>query len=108
MKLKDMAVIVQNTLGEQLGADEIARLGISVTAIQQALVVLFKEIKTASRYNPVYIKDFGTFKVKRRPPRVVQNHLTKQRPVYVPEVEVPQFSPSKAYKELVSSPKLVD
>jgi nucleoid DNA-binding protein len=105
MKIKDMAAIVQDSLAEQLGMDEVAKLAISSSVLQKALTDLFTEIKSSSRFNPVYIRDFGTFRTKHRPSRVINNSLTKNQPVFVHAKDVPLFSPAKAYKDMVSAPK---
>jgi DNA-binding protein HU-beta len=70
-----------------------------------ALVVeeLLESIKDAlAQHKHIEIREFGTFKVKRRKASMKYNPRDRSQKVIVPEKMVPVFKPSKFLKERVN------
>ncbi|MFI3304087.1 MAG: HU family DNA-binding protein [Rikenellaceae bacterium] len=50
--------------------------------------------------NPVYLRGFGSFIVKRRAQKVARN-ISKDTTITIPEHDVPAFKPSKSFSALL-------
>ncbi len=50
--------------------------------------------------NPVYLRGFGSFIIKRRAQKVARN-ISKDTTITIPEHDVPAFKPSKSFSVLL-------
>jgi len=66
-----------------------------------ALESLFTEIKDAlAKGENVYIRGFGSFVLKKRAKKIGR-HIKENRPIEIPEHNIPSFKPSKVFVDLV-------
>ena len=71
-----------------------------VAAVVEALLEAIKDSLAGHRH--IEIREFGTFKVKRRKASMKYNPRDRSQKVVVPEKMVPVFKPSKFLKERVN------
>lgn len=71
-----------------------------VAVVVEALLDAIKEALAEHRH--IEIREFGTFKVKRRKASMKYNPRDRSQKVIVPEKIVPVFKPSKFLKERVN------
>lgn len=69
-----------------------------VLAIVEAFMDTVKDSVAAN--NPVYLRGFGSFIVKRRAQKVARNIL-KDTAITIPEHNIPAFKPSKSFAALL-------
>jgi DNA-binding protein HU-beta len=71
-----------------------------VAAVVESLLEAIKDSLAVHRH--IEIREFGTFKVKRRKASMKYNPRDRSQKVVVPEKAVPVFKPSKFLKERVN------
>jgi nucleoid DNA-binding protein len=71
-----------------------------VSLVVEALLEAIKDALT--QHEHIEIREFGTFKVKRRKASMKYNPRDRSQKVIVPEKMVPVFKPSKFLKERVN------
>ncbi len=71
-----------------------------VSAVVEALLEAIKD--ALAQHKHIEIREFGTFKVKRRKASMKYNPRDRSQKVVVPEKMVPVFKPSKFLKERVN------
>ena len=86
-------------------ADMVARIadktGIPKVDVLVTLESFFKEVKSSlSESEPVYVRGFGSFIVKKRAAKIGRN-IKKNVAVNIPEHFIPAFKPSKEFVLLV-------
>lgn len=86
-------------------ADMVARIaektGIPKVDVLVTLESFFKEVKSSlSASEPVYVRGFGSFIVKKRAAKIGRN-IKKNVAVNIPEHFIPAFKPSKEFVLLV-------
>ncbi|MCX8080212.1 MAG: integration host factor subunit beta [Bacteroidia bacterium] len=89
--------------------NEIAhKTGIEKYIVQVTIEQFMKSIKNAlSQGEPVYLREFGTFQVKKRKAKLARN-ITKNTFLVVPAHYIPHFKPSKIFMERVKKNVKVD
>ncbi len=67
-----------------------------------AIVEAFMECVKASivAKNPVFLRGFGSFIIKRRAKKVARN-ISKETTITIPEHDVPAFKPSKSFSAML-------
>ncbi|RKY88403.1 integration host factor subunit beta [candidate division KSB1 bacterium] len=55
----------------------------------------------------IEIRGFGTFKIRKKNPRVARNPRTGEK-IYIPKKFVPYFKPSRDFKILVDNSRKID
>ena len=81
------------------------KTGIPKVDILVALEAFFKEVKTSlSEGEPVYVRGFGSFILKKRAAKVGRN-IKKNIAVDIPEHFVPSFKPAKEFVQAVKESK---
>jgi len=86
-------------------ADMVARIaektGIPKVDVLVTLESFFKEVKTSlSEDEPVYIRGFGSFIIKKRAAKIGRN-IKKNVAVKIPAHFIPAFKPAKTFSQLV-------
>jgi DNA-binding protein HU-beta len=71
-----------------------------VAAVVEALLEAIKD--SLAEHSHIEIREFGTFKVKRRKASMKYNPRDRSQKVVVPQKMVPVFKPSKFLKERVN------
>jgi len=73
-----------------------------VSLVVEELLETIKE--SLSKHKHIEIREFGTFKVKKRKASMKYNPRDRSQKVTVPEKVVPVFKPSRFLKERVNQP----
>ncbi len=80
-----------------------AKTGLTKRDVAQVVEALLEAIKASlSQHRHIEIREFGTFKVKKRKASMKYNPRDRSQKVVVPEKMVPVFKPSKFLKERVN------
>ena len=88
--------------------DKIAKkTGVPKVDILMALEGYFNEVKRSLvAGEPVYVRGFGTFKLKIRKARTARN-IRKNTHIHVPEYIIPYFKPSREFYNAVKDIELI-
>ena len=79
------------------------KTGLTKRDVAQVVEALLEAIKASlAQHKHIEIREFGTFKVKRRKASMKYNPRDRSQKVVVPEKMVPVFKPSKFLKERVN------
>jgi len=79
------------------------KTGLTKRDVAQVVEALLEAIKASlAEHRHIEIREFGTFKVKRRKASMKYNPRDRSQKVVVPEKMVPVFKPSKFLKERVN------
>ena len=79
------------------------KTGLTKGDVAQVVEALLEAIKASlATHKHIEIREFGTFKVKRRKASMKYNPRDRSQKVVVPEKMVPVFKPSKFLKERVN------
>ena len=80
-----------------------SRTGLTKRDVAAVVEALLEAIKgSLAQHKHIEIREFGTFKVKRRKASMKYNPRDRSQKVVVPEKMVPVFKPSKFLKERVN------
>ena len=80
-----------------------AKTGLTKRDVATVIEALLEAIKASlARHKHIEIREFGTFKVKRRKASMKYNPRDRSQKVVVPQKMVPVFKPSKFLKERVN------
>jgi DNA-binding protein HU-beta len=80
-----------------------SKTGLTKRDVSLVVEALLEAIKDAlTQHEHIEIREFGTFKVKRRKASMKYNPRDRSQKVIVPEKMVPVFKPSKFLKERVN------
>lgn len=72
--------------------------GIEKATVAAAVESIMETIKgSLTQGEPVYLRGFGTFGIKRRAAKPARN-ITKNTTVLIPETDIPYFKPAKEFK----------
>ena len=79
------------------------KTGLTKRDVSQVVEALLEAMKASlAQHKHIEIREFGTFKVKRRKASMKYNPRDRSQKVVVPEKMVPVFKPSKFLKERVN------
>lgn len=82
-----------------------SQTGLTKRDVAEVVERLLGAIKDClARHEHIEIREFGTFKVRKRKASMKYNPRDRSQKVVVPEKVVPVFKPSKFLKEQVSGP----
>jgi DNA-binding protein HU-beta len=80
-----------------------AKTGLTKRDVAQVVEAMLEAIKVSlAQHKHIEVREFGTFKVKRRKASMKYNPRDRSQKVVVPEKMVPVFKPSKFLKERVN------
>jgi len=80
-----------------------SKTGLTKRDVSTVVEALLEAIKDAlAQHKHIEVREFGTFKVKRRKASMKYNPRDRSQKVVVPEKMVPVFKPSKFLKERVN------
>lgn len=81
------------------------KTGVPKVDVLVAIEAFFKEVKGAlSSGEPVHIRGFGSFMLKRRAAKTARN-IRENTAVHIPEHTIPTFKPSVEFMDLVREMK---
>ncbi len=79
------------------------KTGVPKVDVLVTLEMFFKEIKgSLEGGEDVFIRGFGSFIVKKRAKKIGR-HIKENRPIVIPEHNIPAFKPSKIFVEAVKN-----
>lgn len=83
--------------------NEVAKAtGIEKVAVQTVLEASIESIKDSLiKENPVFLRGFGSFIIKRRAQKTARN-ITAKTTITIPAHNIPAFKPAKSFVEKVS------
>ncbi len=86
--------------------NEVAKAtGIEKVTVQSVVEATMESVKNSViKGEPVYLRGFGSFIVKRRAEKAARN-ITKKTTIVIPEHNIPAFKPSKAFVAAVRDEK---
>lgn len=78
--------------------NEVAKsTGIEKVAVQTVVEAFMESVKDSlAKENPVYLRGFGSFIIKRRAEKAARN-ITKNTTLTIPAHNIPAFKPSKTF-----------
>ena len=78
--------------------NEVAKsTGIEKIAVQSVIEAFMETVKgSIVRKEPVYLRGFGSFIVKKRATKVARN-ISKNTTITIPEHNIPAFKPAKSF-----------
>ncbi|MGM9763983.1 MAG: HU family DNA-binding protein [Candidatus Cryptobacteroides sp.] len=78
--------------------NEVAKTtGIERTTVQKVVEEFMKSVKSSViKGNPVYLRGFGSFIIKRRAEKAARN-ITKNTTMTIPAHNIPAFKPAKEF-----------
>jgi DNA-binding protein HU-beta len=83
-----------------------SQTGLTKRDVAEVVEKLLEAIKDClAQHEHIEIREFGTFKVRKRKASMKYNPRDRSQKVIVPEKAVPVFKPSKFLKEQVSRPE---
>jgi len=82
--------------------NEVAKAtGIEKITVQTVVEAFMESVKTSiAAGNPVYLRGFGSFIIKRRAEKAARN-ITKNTTMTIPAHNIPAFKPAKVFVEEV-------
>ncbi|MFR9619868.1 MAG: HU family DNA-binding protein [Rikenellaceae bacterium] len=82
--------------------NEIAKsTGVEKTQVMSIVEAFMDSVKNSvAANNPVYLRGFGSFIVKKRAQKVARN-ISKETSIIIPEHNIPAFKPSKSFAEML-------
>ena len=82
--------------------NEVAKAtGIEKTQVQTVVEAFMETVKDSIvKGNPVYLRGFGSFILKRRAPKTARN-ISKNTTIIIPEHNIPAFKPAKTFSKAV-------
>ena len=86
--------------------NEVAKAtGIEKVTVQSVVEATMESVKNSIiKGEPVYLRGFGSFIVKRRAEKAARN-ITQKTTIVIPEHNIPAFKPSKAFVAAVRDDK---
>lgn len=79
--------------------------GVEKTTVQAVVEAFMESVKgSVSKGNPVYLRGFGSFIIKRRAQKAARN-ITQKTTITIPEHNIPAFKPAKVFAETVKDAK---
>lgn len=78
--------------------NEVAKAtNIEKVTVQTVIEAFMESVKTSlSKSNPVYLRGFGSFIVKRRAEKTARN-ISRNTTIIIPEHFIPSFKPAKTF-----------
>ena len=87
----------------ELVAEISNKTGIEKVAVQTTIEAFMTSIKNSlSRNEPVYLRGFGSFTIKRRAEKTGRN-ISKNTTIIIPAHNIPAFKPAKSFINKVKS-----
>ncbi len=82
--------------------NEVAKAtGVEKAQVMTIVEAFMESVKgSVAANNPVYLRGFGSFIVKKRAQKVARN-ISKDTTITIPEHNVPAFKPSKSFSALL-------
>ncbi|MFI3305644.1 MAG: HU family DNA-binding protein [Rikenellaceae bacterium] len=82
--------------------NEVAKAtGVEKAQVMTIVEAFMESVKgSVAAKNPVYLRGFGSFIIKRRAEKVARN-ISKDTKITIPEHDVPAFKPSKSFSGLL-------
>ncbi len=82
--------------------NEIAKkTGVEKTQVMTIVEEFMESVRTSvAENNPVYLRGFGSFIIKKRAQKVARN-ISKDTAITIPEHNIPAFKPSKSFTALL-------
>ncbi|MFI3289667.1 MAG: HU family DNA-binding protein [Rikenellaceae bacterium] len=75
--------------------------GVEKAQVMTIVEAFMESVKSSvASNNPVYLRGFGSFIVKKRAQKVARN-ISKDTTITIPEHNIPAFKPSKSFAELL-------
>lgn len=79
--------------------------GVEKATVQAVVEAFMESVKSSvSKGNPVYLRGFGSFIIKRRAQKAARN-ITQKTTITIPEHNIPAFKPAKVFAETVKDAK---
>lgn len=74
-----------------------AKTGAEKQAVAQIVEAFMESVKSSMiKKNPVYLRGFGSFIIKKRAQKVARN-ISKNTTIVIPEHNIPAFKPAKSF-----------
>ncbi len=75
--------------------------GVEKTQVMTIVEAFMESVKNSvASNNPVYLRGFGSFIIKKRAQKVARN-ISKETTITIPEHNVPAFKPSKSFSGML-------
>ncbi len=77
------------------------KTGVEKTQVMAIVEAFMESVRNSvSANNPVYLRGFGSFIIKRRAQKVARN-ISKETSIVIPAHNIPAFKPSKSFSEML-------
>ncbi len=82
--------------------NEIAKsTGVEKAQVMSIVEAFMESVKgSVAANNPVYLRGFGSFIIKKRAQKVARN-ISKETSIIIPEHNIPAFKPSKSFSDML-------
>ena len=82
--------------------NEVAKAtGIEKGTVQTVVEGFMESVKdSVSKGNPVYLRGFGSFLIKKRAKKTARN-ISKNSSIVIPEHNIPSFKPAKTFNDMI-------